>query len=941
MTATETFANDSFTVVLSGGTDLPAQGTIETWTVSSSASFPVVSSSTPPSQFHVADQASPSEIIAVTNTSGNTWTVTRGAENTTPVGHLPDFTIYQVATAGWLGPAAAQLNYPPGDSVMQLMIPMYIYPSYFDEGGGAWQQVQSSAPATSIIIANVSNGPGNAVNGDFTTQIPLAQAAGIKVLGYVSTNYTTVPTSTVTAQVDSWYDWYTPDGIFFDEATNTAGADQAYYQSIYNYVKAKPYPGQRLVAINPGSPTDVSYMTACDIVCDFEEDANTFINTFTPETWAADYPASRFCRTINQINDGITLGQIIAKLRADRTGYFFITTNAAYSSLPADPYWNGQLYQASSYNYFPVLGAQSDTAQTVTDNGTISTSGLGVARVSPSSAVTGVILPAGTAASQQLTVINEASYPVAFATSGTSNVADGTADIIAASTAHSFVWDSAESLWYASGGGSIQLDWLNAVTQFGADPTGTTDSTTAINNALASVSSPGGTVYLPAGIYKVNTSTALALSTAGTVIRGDGPNASLISIGSSFGAAEAVSVNAISCSVQDLGIVGASSTVTSNPACNGIELNGYAHCRFKNLWFQYVNGWGIEAVGGSSAANVDLMIGQIVSRNCAAGIHVKGVTGSSFLGEHFLTDIQLQQVGASSGANENLDALLIEDISDVLVQGVNIGIASGTTGSALHIKGACATVAITNPDVGANQSSGSSAALHIESSTNGSPSGITINGGSVEGGNAAIQVDAGSDVTLNGVRSHQAYGDGLQVNNTPEVLVIGCSFAANNQGGGTAYDVNCSGMTGGNFRAVSSRLETAIGTSTAGEVPNSVNASTHAYFKSCFFIATGGSPSNVFTGTPQQVTECIGYNPRGSVTVPNGGTAGTSPYTPAGYQTPLQVVFSSVGGMTQFQIGTTALANVPAVGVPITIGVRQAMVITWTGTAPTWQWFGL
>ena len=104
---------------------------------------------------------------------------------------------------------------------------------------------------------------------------------------------------------------------------------------------------------------------------------------------------------------------------------------------------------------------------------------------------------------------------------------------------------------------------------------------------------------------------------------------------------------------------------------------------------------------------------------------------------------------------------------------------------------------MTNPDVGANAVSGGSAALHIESSTNGSPSGVTINGGSVEGGSVAIQVDAGSDVTLNGVRGHQAYGDGLQINGTPEVLTIGCSLAANNQGGGTAYDVNGSGMTGG------------------------------------------------------------------------------------------------------------------------------------------------
>jgi hypothetical protein len=328
------------------------------------------------------------------------------------------------------------------------------------------------------------------------------------------------------------------------------------------------------------------------------------------------------------------------------------------------------------------------------------------------------------------------------------------------------------------------------------------------------------------------------------------------------------------------------------------------------------------------------MIGRIVARNCAAGVHVKGVSGSSYQGEHFLTDIQLQQIGAASGTNANLDALLIEDCSDVLVQGVNIGTASGTTGSALHIKGACATVAVTNPDVGANAASGNSAALHIESSSNGSPSGITINGGSVEGGSASIQVDAGSDVTLNGVRAHQAYGDGLQVNGSAvEILVIGCSFAANNQGAGTGYDINNNSMTGGNFRAVACRTE-----SSSASVTNPVNTGSHAYYMNCFFIGSGFGPSSVFAGsTPQQILNCVGYNPRASITAP---TVGASPYTPGAFQTPLMVVFTAINGMTQFAIGGTAVP-LPVAGVPYPIGVRESMTITWATAAPTWQWFGL
>jgi hypothetical protein len=97
-------ANRAVTTVSSGGTDAPAQGTQETWTVASSSGFPAASSAaSPPTQFHVADPAAPAEMIAVTGVSGTTWTVTRGAESTTPAAHTAGFTVYQVVTTGGLG----------------------------------------------------------------------------------------------------------------------------------------------------------------------------------------------------------------------------------------------------------------------------------------------------------------------------------------------------------------------------------------------------------------------------------------------------------------------------------------------------------------------------------------------------------------------------------------------------------------------------------------------------------------------------------------------------------------------------------------------------------------------------------------------------------------------------------------------------------------------
>ena len=103
----EVFANNPSTTVSSGGTTAPASGTVETWTVASSASFPAVDQGA--TQFHVADPALPSEMITVQAVSGTTWTVQRGAELSAPVAHAGGFTVVQVVTAG----ALAHLAYPP------------------------------------------------------------------------------------------------------------------------------------------------------------------------------------------------------------------------------------------------------------------------------------------------------------------------------------------------------------------------------------------------------------------------------------------------------------------------------------------------------------------------------------------------------------------------------------------------------------------------------------------------------------------------------------------------------------------------------------------------------------------------------------------------------------------------------------------------------------
>lgn len=142
-------ANRAVTTVTSGGTDAPPSGSGATWTVASSAMFSATATGL--SQFHVADPAAPSEMIAVTNVNGTTWTVTRGAENTTPVAHSAGFTVYQVVTTGFLG-----------------AIPVTIYPVPPPTGATA---TDTAAIGAAISTLNAAGGNGTLMFRDGTYQV--------------------------------------------------------------------------------------------------------------------------------------------------------------------------------------------------------------------------------------------------------------------------------------------------------------------------------------------------------------------------------------------------------------------------------------------------------------------------------------------------------------------------------------------------------------------------------------------------------------------------------------------------------------------------------------------------------------------------------------------------------------------------------------------------
>jgi parallel beta-helix repeat protein len=86
----------------------------------------------------------------------------------------------------------------------------------------------------------------------------------------------------------------------------------------------------------------------------------------------------------------------------------------------------------------------------VINGGVANANAFDLIRLTAAAAATGVILPVGTYAGQEVVLINEsaAANTITMAASGTSNVADGTSCVIAGLTQKTFRWNTGTSLWY-------------------------------------------------------------------------------------------------------------------------------------------------------------------------------------------------------------------------------------------------------------------------------------------------------------------------------------------------------------------------------------------------------------------------------------------------------------------------------------------------------------
>jgi hypothetical protein len=175
-----------------------------------------------------------------------------------------------------------------------------VVPAYW-EPDQQWQRIIADAPTVGMIIFNPQSGPGTSTNAAYTQAIAQAKAAGIIVLGYVSTQYGARAEADIDADVNGYYGLYSPSGIYLAEGPMESDCDtlQAEYQRLS--VLTKSLDSNAYVAI--GTRFCPTYITFADLMVEFAETWSMY-QGYTSPSWMPGHSANRFIHFVSEVPDG-------------------------------------------------------------------------------------------------------------------------------------------------------------------------------------------------------------------------------------------------------------------------------------------------------------------------------------------------------------------------------------------------------------------------------------------------------------------------------------------------------------------------------------------------------------------------------------------------------------------------------------------------------------
>ena len=208
-----------------------------------------------------------------------------------------------------------------------------VVPAYWDPDQ-QWQRIIAAAPTVGILIFNPDNGPGTVTKPGYATAIAQAQTAGIKVLGYVSTQYGARAEGDIDADVNGYYTLYSPSGIYFAEGPTADTCDtlQAEYQRLT--ALAQTHDAKAYLAI--GTRFCPTFITFSDLMVEFAETYSMYQGYSSP-SWMPGNSPERFCHFVSEVPDA-NASQVLSRAIDLGAGWVFTTDGTApnpWGALPS------------------------------------------------------------------------------------------------------------------------------------------------------------------------------------------------------------------------------------------------------------------------------------------------------------------------------------------------------------------------------------------------------------------------------------------------------------------------------------------------------------------------------------------------------------------------------------------------------------------------------
>jgi pectate lyase-like protein len=459
---------------------------------------------------------------------------------------------------------------------------------------------------------------------------------------------------------------------------------------------------------------------------------------------------------------------------------------------------------------------------------------------------------------------------------------------------------------------------------YGAAGNGVADDTAAFAAALAAVSY--GVLFVPPGTYPIS---APLLVPAGASVIGAGAGATYIKIAAGFSGAAVFSAAAVSdVLISGMTIFAISASYASNPPCDAISVSASQRCVIRDIYIQYVNGWGVEVAASGTASALWAVLDNIHTYRCNQGIHLLGAAGEGYNAGAFMLNCNVEQTAG-------WDGLLIEDAHDVTCANLEGWNTSTSTGITLHVKGNSHAVYVTGFSLGGLTGSAPQpqAVTLIESGANGAPAQVVLAGGIIEAGTPGLSVTAGTEIMCRDVNffSNADYGAQVSGSASPDVTFSGCTFNSNGYSAGSSnFDASLL-PSNGIVQVLGCEFLTPSGTGSQ-RVASAVNANGQVWVKDCRFAGAGAFGGGG-GGYPKLTRGNIGYNPVGPLVPPGIPSSGSPLTSPFGVDCDVYVTGGSVSAIA---VGGTATGLTAG---SFRVPVGQSVTLTY-GSAPSWTWFG-